>query len=181
MSIAKKPVVLFSVLVLASGCGGDGDRVVGTGVPNEPPPSATDTQLLNGPHLVTCPTSTTGSTSATIGPLGGLLSLGGTSVSIPLGALLEPVTISLTVPASNYMEIDVSVAGTDHFVFEQPIVVTLDYSRCTRSNIDQSPVTVWHIDRDSKSLLEAMPTIDNKLTRQAIFTTGHLSGYALAN
>jgi hypothetical protein len=181
MSIAKKHVVLFSVLVLASGCGGGGEVVAGTTGPGDPPSSATDTQLTSGPHLVQCPTSTAASTQATIGPLGGLLSLGGTSVSIPLGALLEPVTISLTIPASQYMEIDVSVAGTDHFVFEQPIVVTLDYSRCSRSNIDLAPLTVWHIDEDSKALLEAMPTVDNKLTRQAIFTTGHLSGYALAN
>lgn len=180
MSIAMKPVVLFSVLVLASGCGGGGERVVGTGVPKDPP-STTDTQLLKSPRLVACPSSTTESKQATIGPLGGLISLGGTSVTIPFGALLEPVTMTLTIPASTYMEIDVSVAGTNHFVFEKPIVVTLDYSRCARSNIDTTPLTVWHIDTESKTLLEPMLTVDNKLTRQAIFTTGHLSGYALAN
>ena len=34
---------------------------------------------------------------------------------------------------------------------------------------------------DTKELLELMPSIDNKLTRTVTFTTGHLSGYALAN
>jgi hypothetical protein len=133
------------------------------------------------PKLVTCPTNESFSSTAVVTPLGGILSAGGTTVSIPAGALLDSVTITLTVPASNYMEIDVSVAGATSFIFESPITVSLSYARCSRSNIDQQPNTVYHIDSATHDLLEAMPTIDDKLAQTATFTTGHLSGYALAN
>jgi hypothetical protein len=135
----------------------------------------------NVPSLLECPTNTTLQTQATVGLLGGVVQLGGTVVSIPVGALLEPTTIVVTIPASRYMEIDVSVPGTTSFLFQQPIAVTIDYSRCQRNNISLAPLQVWHIDLTTNTLLEEMPSIDSKLTQTITFTTGHLSGYALAN
>jgi len=131
-------------------------------------------------HLIECPSATTQSAEATISLLGGTISLGGTKVIIPAGALLSDTHIVLTVPASRYMEIDVSVPGVDHFLFEKDVVVVIDYSRC---NVFTTliPLSVWHIDTDSKALLERMLSVDEKITRRVIFTTGHLSGYALAN
>ena len=132
------------------------------------------------PALVECPSNTTVQTHATIGILGGVLNLAGTSVSIPVGALLAPTDIVLTIPASSYMEIDISVPGVEHFLFEKTILVTMDYSRCQR-NLLQAPLQVWHIDTQTKALLEQMPSLDSKLTQTIIFSTGHLSGFALAN
>jgi archaellum component FlaG (FlaF/FlaG flagellin family) len=130
---------------------------------------------------VACPTNESSSTTSEVGPLGGLLSIDGTSVNIPAGALLSPVTVTLTVPASNHVEIDVSVAGTENFIFELPIVVTVSYARCSRSNINLTPLSAWHFDQATGELLERMPSVDNKLLRTVTFTTGHLSGYLLAN
>ena len=127
------------------------------------------------------PSNTTITASGLVTPLGGVVSAGGTTITVPAGALLEATTISVTVPASNYMEIDVSVSGVDHFTFELPVAVVIDYSRCSRANIDRGPLTAWYIDSGTHEMLEAMPSIDNKLTRTVTFTTGHLSGYALAN
>jgi len=140
------------------------------------------THLLGStPTLVTCPTDATVSSTALITPLGGTLNAGGTIVFVPPHAVLLPVTMTLTVPASNYMEIDVSVEGETNFLFQIPITVSLSYARCSRSEIGPNPSTVYHIDSDTHELLEAMPTLDNKLTQTALFRTGHLSGYALAN
>lgn len=136
---------------------------------------------LAGASLVQCPSNTTTSATAVVGPLGGLVNVGGTSIEIPAGALLSPATVTVTVPASNYMEVDISVEGVEHFVFEQPVVVTLNYERCNRSDIDAQPLSVWYIDSESKQLLEPMGGVDNKLLRTITFTTGHLSGYAVAN
>jgi len=133
------------------------------------------------PRLVTCPGGESATSTSELGPLGGVLSAGGVSVSVPAGALLEPVTMTLSVPASQYVEVDVSVEGVDHFLFETPVTVTMSYARCTRWDVLLFPNAVFHIDSDSKQLLERMPTFDNKLTRTVTFTTGHLSGYALAN
>ena len=133
------------------------------------------------PRLLSCPATEAQSTSAQIGAEGGTLSLGGTSVTLPLGALLEATTVELTIPAGQYMEVDLSVNGGQHIDFPQPVVVTIDYSRCNRSDIDHQVLHVYHIDPDTHELLEDMGGVDDKLSRHITFTTGHLSGYAVAN
>ena len=139
-----------------------------------PPPSENAT-------LIQCPsTSPTQSTTSIIGPLGGTLAIGATQVLVPAGALLTDETITLTIPASQYMEIDVSVEGLDTFLFEKSITVTVDYSRCSSINLFSPPISVWHIDSDTKALLENMGGLDLRLLKRSIFSTGHLSGYALA-
>jgi hypothetical protein len=133
-----------------------------------------------GPQPLVCPAQDSFSTTAEVGPLGGLLSVGGMQVSIPVGALLSSATVTLSVPASNHVEIDVSVAGSEHFVFELPIVVTVSYARCNQ-NLGLDPISAWYFDQGTGELLEQMPSVDNKLLRTVTFTTGHLSGYILAN
>jgi hypothetical protein len=134
-----------------------------------------------GSKLIKCDTEESATSTALVTPLGGLVSVGGTSVLIPAGALLSDATVTISVPASKYMRVDVSVEGFDHFVFEQPVTVTVDYSRCTDPNLNLTPLTAWYVDFGTKRLLEAMPSVDNKLTKTVTFTTGHLSGYALAD
>jgi hypothetical protein len=116
-----------------------------------------------------------------VGLLGGTVQIGATNISIPSGALTAPTLISVTVPASPYMEIDVSAVGFTSFLFQKPVSVTIVYSRCNRSDIDQQPLHVWHIDPVTKQLLEDMGGSDDKTARRITFTTGHLSGYAVAN
>lgn len=134
-----------------------------------------------GPALVECPTSETQRASAEIGPLGGSVSVAGSKVIVPLGALLLPTTITLTVPESNYMEIGVTANDLEHFEFIDAVTVTIDYSRCTRSNIDKGALSVWYIASSTKALLEHMGGEDDKLARTVTFTTDHLSSYAVAD
>jgi hypothetical protein len=145
--------------------------------------TGTDAQAVHGlgNNLVECPAQETSSSTEIVTPLGGLVSVGGTSVSIPAGALLSPATVTVTLPASQFMEVDISVEGVEHFIFELPITVTVSYARCARSNIDKFPLTAWYIDSQTKALLEPMGGVDNKLTETVTFTTPHLSGYALAD
>jgi len=67
--------------------------------------------------LAVCPSDQDQNTSGLIGVLGGTVSLGGTSVVLPLGALLTNTSIELDIPASQYMEIGVTANG-GHFYFE---------------------------------------------------------------
>jgi len=141
------------------------------------------TQHLGGltPSLVECPSNETLTASGLVTPLGGSVSVGGTTIAIPAGALLSSANVTVTVPASNYLEVDVSIDGVPPFLFELPVAITVSYERCSRSNIDKAPLSVWYIDSDTHALLEAMGGIDDKLARTVTFTTGHLSGYAVAN
>ena len=142
-----------------------------------------DFEKRRGRHakLLRCPTTETATTTAVVTPLGGLLSVAGTSVSIPAGAVTVPTTITVTVPASQYMEIDVTALGVEHFIFAAPVTVTVSYARCDMRRTDRAPLYAYHINSITKKLLERMPSVDDKTARTVTFTTGHLSGYALAN
>jgi hypothetical protein len=144
--------------------------------------TATDSlpTLSRSDALVACPSNQTLRSSALVGILGGTVSVAGTSVSIPAGALSLPTLITVTIPASQYMEIDVRANDLVSFVFNQPVSVTIDYSRCNRSDIDASPLAVWHIDPITHDLLERMGGVNDKARHSITFTTGHFSGYAVA-
>lgn len=164
---------LLSVLIaLIAGCSGE------RGAISDPLNGRT---ASDGPQLIACPATETQSVTGLIGPLGGVLETGHTRVNFPLGALssLQPVT--LTVPASNYAEIDVTVNGLLHYVFSQPVSVTIDYSRCASAQLDSTPLSVWYIDSQSKALLENMGGTDDKAAHTITFSTGHFSGYAVAD
>jgi hypothetical protein len=150
----------------------------------EPETSAdSSAQLLGlfGPRPLYCPTSQTQTTTAVLDAVGGVLSVAGTSVLVPAGALLGPTNITLTVPASNFMEIDVSVEGTEHFLFELPITVTVSYARCNSLFARFFLLDAWYWNPETRKLLELMPSVDNKLMRTVTFVTPHLSGYIIAN
>ena len=143
--------------------------------------AARDLGELGVSGLLVCKSEVTESSTALITPLGGVVTAGGASVIVPQGALLLPTTITLTVPASKYVEIDVTADGLEHFNFELPVTVVISYERCNRSDINTRPLEAWYIDSQTKALLENMNGIDDKLTKTVTFMTGHLSGYALAN
>jgi len=134
-----------------------------------------------GATLIACPTPEAQSVTARIGPLGGLLAIGNTRVLIPLGAVLSPEDFTLTIPQSPYAEIRVRTGTAEHYLFQRPVLMTIDYSRCATPELDREPLSVWNIDPDSKALLEQMIGVDVKLTHTITFTTIHLSGYAVAD
>ena len=87
----------------------------------------------------------------------------------------------MTVPASKYMEIDVSALGVAHLLFQTPATITLDYARCTNEQLGDEPLSVWYLDPLTHRPLEDMNGVDDRLAKRITFTTGHLSGYAIAN
>jgi hypothetical protein len=143
--------------------------------PGRPRASAGSATLIN------CPTATAQSVTSHIGPLGGLLALGSTRVVIPLGAVLFPEDFTLTIPASQHAEIRVRAGSAEHYLFQRPVLMTIDYSRCATPELDRHLLSVWNVDEESDALLEQMIGVDLKLTHTITFTTIHLSGYAVAD
>jgi hypothetical protein len=144
------------------------------------PGASADALIFGGTRLVSCPSQELRVASQTIGPLGGDLSAGGMTLSIPPGAVPLPTLFTVTVPPSKYVEVEITALGVEHFVFDAPVRITLDYGRCTRSDIDQAPLTVWYIDGITDTPLRPMGGEDDKGARTVTFTTGHLSSYAIA-
>jgi hypothetical protein len=132
-----------------------------------------------GPQLIECPSETTVSSSALVGPLGGTVSVGGHSLVIPPLAVLLPTQFTVTAPASSYLELDIRAGSQEHYTFQKPVSLTLSYARCTRSDIDKAPLKVFYIDGASNAILEDMGGTDNKAARTVTVGTGHLSGYAI--
>ena len=166
--------LLFVVSLAAVSCDGAGDALL-----------APDAPLLaaSGSTLVECPVSETRSVTETLLPLGGTIELDGHSFTLPAGAIAVPTSFTLTVPKSNYVEIEIHAVGEDVFGFPElaPASITISYDRCTRSNIDQSALTAWYIDSATKALLQHMGGTDDKLARTVTFDSDHLSGFAIAN
>jgi hypothetical protein len=136
--------------------------------------------LDSDPTLLACPASETSSTTEVIDPLGGAVSAAGTTISLPAGAVLAPTTIKVTVPASQYMEVEITANGLASFLFQKPVTISVNYSRCPTNLTDGKALTAWRIDTQGKALLENMGGSNDAPRRTYIFSTGHLSGYAIA-
>lgn len=165
--------VAISALLLLPSCGEPRATAPGD--------STGSNSASSSPTLVECPTSQSDVSTELIGLLGGSLSLDGSSISIQSGALTAPTLFQMTVPASRFMEIDISAVGFQTFQFQDSVSVTIDYSRCNRSDLNNYVLHVWHIDPITKALLENMGGVDDKSTHRITFKTNHLSGYALAD
>jgi hypothetical protein len=133
-----------------------------------------------GHTLIECPVNEEDFATATLGATGGSLRLKGHELSLPLGAVLTQTQFELRAPVSNYMEIRIRANDQAGFEFRTPVTITIDYSRCTRSNIEKDPLTVWKIDPQTKQLLQHMGGVDDKAARTVMFQTDGLSTFSIA-
>jgi hypothetical protein len=169
-------VLVVAVLAVLGACGDQRPTA-----PAEPAATGSIFGPSN-PVLVECPTKETKTESGTVIStlLETVVSIGGTRVVVPPGAAPVGTKLHLTIPASRYVEVRVRANDEEHFDFDAPIFVTIDYSRCERSDVLSKPVTAWYINADTKELIKDMEGIDNKLLQSITFETRHFSGYAIA-
>jgi hypothetical protein len=135
----------------------------------------------SGPVLVECPSSESASAEGTLGATGGSITLKNHRLSLPLQAVTSPTKFRLSENPSKYMELDLRAGDQASFGFNKPVSITIDYSRCTRSNIDKGPLSVWKIDPATKALLKQMNAVDDKTGRTITFASDSLSTYSIAN
>jgi hypothetical protein len=135
---------------------------------------------MYGHTLIECPVNEDAYATTTLGAKGGSLRLDRHELSLPLGAVLAPTKFELRAPVSNYMEIRIRANDEAGFKFQKPATIIIDYSRCTRSNIDKDPLSVYKIDPETKALLRNMGGIDDKAARTVTFHTDDLSTFSIA-
>lgn len=167
----RRTLYVLGMALIAASCGDAG--------PVDPAADAAQFASLSS-VLVECPSSESRSATATIDALGGSVEVAGTRISVPALAVSVPTRITLTLPASNYMEVDIRANDAEHFQFEKAVSITIDYSRCNRANIDKAALSVWYIDSSTKTLLENMGGVDDKIARTITFSSDHLSGFSIA-
>lgn len=129
---------------------------------------------------LSCPSKQTFSGSKVIGPRGGILAVNGSAVVIPPGAVPTPTQFTLVVPASDIMQIDAHADGVEHYVFQRPVMITIDYSRCASAVRQLGTFSAWYIDSSTRNALSWMGGVDDRLSHRLFFATDHLSGYAVS-
>ena len=151
-----------------------------TTAPQSPADAPALTETQGATALLECRRSFFDITWGLLGPLGGLLSLDGHTLIVPAGALDQLALVTVRTPSTRFVEIEARVNGRDHFQFNQPITIVLDYSRCPDWRIGPEPLTVWQIDPDTKAFIRDMGGVDDRAARKITFSTDHFSGYAIA-
>ena len=131
-------------------------------------------------QYLACPSTHTFSASKVIGPRGGIVAVDGSALAIPPGAVPVPTRFTFVVPASDIMQIEAHADGVEHYVFNRPVIITIDYSRCARSADALPSFSAWYIDPGTRSALSWMGGIDDRRSHRLFFSTDHLSGYAVS-
>lgn len=170
----------LGVFLLAGGVAACTDISTPTGLrPGEQPSFSS----LDNVTLLDCPATADSTATATIGTTGGALQLNGHRMDVPKGALKGQKDFRAHVQSSRYLEVDFSADGHASYKFDKPVQLTLDYSRCTDSNLnlDTEVLRVYHIDPVTKEILEDMGGVDDKTGRTVKAPTDHLSDYALGS
>lgn len=150
-----------------------------TGAERAPAAPALET-VSQAPTPVSCPNTTVKSASRIIGPRGGWVFVAGNGMFVPPGAVAEPTRFTLTLPVSQYFAVDISAENAEHYVFQRPVVVTLDYARCHNPALDDATLGVWWADATTFTLLQDMGGTNTRHLKQITFATPHLSTYIVA-
>lgn len=174
----KRALVVLVIAAISAACSESSPfEPVAPVTPDDYPVTLSSTA---GASLVHCPSTVARSVSKTVGLFGGSLELDGTRVTIPFGAVLLPTTITLALPASQHMEVDLTANLLDHISFPVAVTVSIDYSRCSPDAVDDAPLHVWYISDLTSALLENLGGTDNKANNTITFTTIHFSGFSIA-
>ena len=180
-----RPLALAATLFVVTACS-DASQIAGpdastSAVEARTAATQTSSPLASSAQLLVCPSSQSFTATAIIGREGGTLSVGGATMTLPRRAVNRPTLFTMTVPASQYVEVEIVAENRPHFNFDKRVSITLDYSRCgADAAADSKPLAAWHIDPSSKRLIEQMPGRDDRRSNSVSFGTDHLSGYALA-
>ena len=156
--------------------------------PTDPSSARAPRRLLRGAELqavqfISCPTEDTQLDAlGVVSFWGGEIEGAETTIAVPIAAVDETTGIAVSVPASPYFEVQFSANGGDHYEFDAPVTVTVDYSRCSDSAIrSHAALRVVYVDEVTKQPLEDMGGVVDSAARTITFQTGHFSSYVIAD
>jgi len=131
--------------------------------------------VLQGLGLLKCSPLPKDSSSATIGPWGGQLTVGPHTLVVPPGALSTYVTITATLSADTVNAITFKPEGLQ---FQRPAYLTMSYANCNLLG-RLLPKRVAYT-TDAYQILEYLLSLDNLFAKQVTGQVHHFSHYAIA-
>jgi len=131
--------------------------------------------LLQGLGLLKCSPLPKDSSTETIGPWGGVLTVGPHTFVVPAGALSHNVTITAVLSADTVNAITFKPEGLQ---FQRPAYLTMSYANCNLLG-RLLPKHVAYTN-DNYVILELLSSIDNLFTKRVTGQVHHFSHYAVA-
>jgi hypothetical protein len=123
-----------------------------------------------------------GTSTALIGPAGGVLKRSNHQLVIPAGALNKTVKISFSILASPYLECELKPYGLK---FNKPVRLILSYNGACDSNLDESALKVAYYNPQTQLGVLIPTAIDTELNTVTVelekfaFSTSNVSRYGL--
>ena len=167
-------LVAGSLAVAAWSCGDVNAPTSAVTPPAAPAPDLVGS-LLSATGLLRCTPLPYASASKVIGPDGGQLRVGPHTLTIPAGALAQPVLITAEAPSETVNSVRFSPQG---LVFARPAALTMSYANCNLLG----RLVPKHIayTTDDLTILSYLLSLDNLFQKQVTGQLQHFSRYALA-
>src|SRR5262249_4409018 len=175
-------VMLVGVLLVGVGCGTEGDSPLapsGNGPQAALIPTVIGTvgsvgsSVLTSVDLLTCTSLPYTKSSATIGPEGGTLRVGTSTLVVPRGALAKSVTITGEQISGKANSVRFSPEGLR---FSRPAALTMSYANCLLI----APAKQIVYTSEALKVLEVLKSLDLRLSRTVSSPIDHFSRYAIA-
>ena len=187
LKVFRRAGLLAASLVLVAGCAGD--HLVAPSSPQSPAAGPSNS-LLPSLTMVTGLQRTNGLASAitvteVIGGAGGTLSIpaAGVMVTVPMGALIAPVTITMTARAGTLVAYDFAPHG---ITFAKPLVFTQALTG-TNANLLTAPLMQLGYYADASLLTSTTAIVSELISAKVVLKTWkltstipHFSGYAVS-
>ncbi len=125
--------------------------------------------------LLTCSPLPYDSATQVIGPLGGTIQAGPHTLSVPAGALLDTVTITMVAPSDTVSGVRFAPEG---LTFQQPASLTMSYANCNLLGLNIPKQIAYTT--DVLVILDYLKSWDNKNAQLVTGQVNHFSEYAVA-
>jgi hypothetical protein len=125
-------------------------------------------------QLAVCERRQAATSRAVFGPRGGTLTVGGSVLYIPAGALRDTVTISAATRSDSTSTVDFEPSGLH---FYKPLALALDATGCALRT--DAPHAVAYVAPDG-TVLETIPAFYEPRWKTVTAPIAHFSGYAIA-
>lgn len=129
------------------------------------------------PNVLRCGSSQPDSTTKQVGQGTTTIPCQGHQLKIPQGALPEGAEVTLSVPASDRVEVRITVNGQEHFPLQSPIELTLSYTRCRDDDLPAGDLRIFRLTDDFSDIEEDLGGRDDRRGKKVTTGLDHLSGY----
>ena len=131
--------------------------------------------LVTSTTLLSCSPLLSDSVTQTIGPEGGFLTVGPHTLSVPPGALAEPVSITAVAPSDTVNRVRLEPEGLS---FQRPVFLAMSYANCDLLGT-LLPKRIAYT-TDALEILEYVPSLNDLSALEVSGLLRHFSTYAIA-